>query len=340
LNKVKAIYKKILITIIIIAVIYMITRIKVLNDLINLLIISFVISYALKPIHKRMVIHGINKKFSALVLILCIFSLFLVSFIMLIPGIIKESLTISNSLTELRGITDSLYEDMKFLSNNKWIERVINNAYEKSNIIILNFFDKLFDNAIGFGEHFLSLAVVPVLVYYFLSEREKIWRKFFLLIPIGSRNIVKKICYDIDKVLSRYIVSQFILSFLIGALTFFVLFLLKVEYPLLLSILNSLFNIIPYFGPLFGAIPALLMALLTSPKVAIWVAVCLYGIQQVEGDIISPKITGDSVSIHPMIVILLLLLGGKIGGFFGMVLAVPVGVIIKILYEDLNYYLF
>lgn len=336
----KLIYKRILIILIIAAAIFAITRVAVLRDLAKLLLVSFVISYALKPIHKNLMAHGIKRSISAIILILSVISLFLVTIIILIPGIVKESLTINYLFEELRGITDSIYNSMKFVGNNSWIEGIINNTYEKANTIFLNSFDRLFDIILSFGEHLLSLAVVPVLVYYFLSEREKIWRIILLLIPVNSRNIVKRVFVDIDKVLSRYIVSQFLLCFLIGILTFLILLILKIEYPLLLSILNALFNIIPYFGPFFGAVPVLLMALLTSPKVAIWVAVCLYVIQQIEGDIISPKITGDSVSIHPMVVILLLLMGGKIGGFFGMVLAVPVGVMIKIIYEDLNYYLF
>ncbi|MDU4596838.1 MAG: AI-2E family transporter, partial [Clostridium sporogenes] len=73
---------------------------------------------------------------------------------------------------------------------------------------------------------------------------------------------------------------------------------------------------------------------------ALWALILLYSIQQIEGYILSPKITGDSVDMHPLTVILLLLIGGKIYGFVGMVLAIPIGVIMKIIYEDLNYYLF
>jgi len=82
------------------------------------------------------------------------------------------------------------------------------------------------------------------------------------------------------------------------------------------------------------------MALLNSPQTALWVAIWLYVIQQVEGDFISPKFIGDNISMHPLAVILILVIGGKVGGFFGMVLAVPVGVVVKVIYEDLNYYMF
>lgn len=114
----------------------------------------------------------------------------------------------------------------------------------------------------------------------------------------------------------------------------------SIKLPILLSLINGFFNIIPYFGPVIGSLPAILIAFTKSPKTALWALILLYSIQQIEGDILSPKITGDSVDMHPLTVILLLLIGGKIYGFLGMVLAIPIGVIMKIIYEDLNYYLF
>lgn len=115
---------------------------------------------------------------------------------------------------------------------------------------------------------------------------------------------------------------------------------MKIDFPIILSVLNAFFNIIPYFGPIFGAIPAIAIALIQSPEKALWTAVCLYVLQQIEGNILSPKVTADSISMHPLVVILLLIIGGEIAGFIGMVLAVPLGVIIKVMYEDLNYYMF
>ncbi len=112
----------------------------------------------------------------------------------------------------------------------------------------------------------------------------------------------------------------------------------KITYIIILD--KWIFNIIPYFGPVIGSLPAILIAFTKSPKTALWAFILLYFIQQIEGDILSPKITGDSVDMHPLTVILLLLIGGKIYGFVGMVLAIPIGVIMKIIYEDLNYYLF
>jgi predicted PurR-regulated permease PerM len=206
--------------------------------------------------------------------------------------------------------------------------------------MVIDIFNKIFSSILSLGENMLSLAVVPLVVYYFLADSDIIFNRTLVIFPSNSRNMIKRIIGDIDKILGRYIISQFVLCGIIGILTFIVLIALHVDFPIILSVLNALFNIIPYFGPLFGAIPAVLVALLFSTKTALWTAALLYIIQQIEGNIISPKITGDSVSMHPLVVIILLIVGGKLGGFLGMVLAVPIGVVIKIIYEDLNYYLF
>lgn len=72
----------------------------------------------------------------------------------------------------------------------------------------------------------------------------------------------------------------------------------------------------------------------------LWSAIAIFIIQQIEGNILSPKITGDSTNIHPLIIVILLLIGEKLGGFIGMILVIPMAVIIKVIYEDINYSLF
>lgn len=115
---------------------------------------------------------------------------------------------------------------------------------------------------------------------------------------------------------------------------------LKVDYPVILSVLNGFFNIIPYFGPIFGSVPAVLIALLKSPRSALYTVIWLYILQTVEGNLLSPKITGDSISMHPFFVIILLILGGRAGGIAGMVLSVPIGAAVLVIMDDINYYLF
>jgi predicted PurR-regulated permease PerM len=339
-NIMKKIYKNIILALLAVAIIYISIKSPVVKEVYYLLCISFIIAYSLRPIIIVMQNKGINRRIAAVLVISAAAALAIGAVVLVVPSLFKESLTISDTLSRIQIFVENLYERIKPLSSNKTVYVILDSVYTKTNGIMISLFNKVFNSILSMGENFLSLAVVPLVVYYFLADSDIIFNRTLLVFPARMRNMIKKIIADIDKMLGRYIISQFVLCAIIGVLTFIVLIVLRVDFPIILSVLNALFNIIPYFGPLFGALPAVLVALLISTKTALWTAALLYIIQQIEGNVISPKITGDSVSMHPLIVIILLIVGGKIGGFLGMVLAVPVGVIIKIIYEDLNYYMF
>ena len=102
-----------------------------------------------------------------------------------------------------------------------------------------------------------------------------------------------------------------------------------------IGLITGFADIIPYIGPFLGFIPAVIFALLKSPIKALWVIIIFTIIQQIESNIITPKVVGESVGIHPVTVILALIIGGGFFGVIGMILAVPVVGISKVLYSYL-----
>lgn len=321
-------------------ILYIFIKSSVMKELFSVILISFIVAYSIRPLVIILVNRNINKRLAVIIILGGFIFIALGSFVVIIPSIFKESLSISSSFGKVQLFIEGIYSKVKPLSNNKTIYIILDSIYTKFNSMFISLFDRILSSALSLGEHLLSLAVIPIVVYYFLADGVIIGNKLIVVFPSRARNIIRRILRDIDKILGRYILSQFLLCAIIGVLTFIVLLINKIQFPLILSLLNAFFNIIPYFGPIFGALPAVLVALLASPKAALYTAVWLYAIQQIEGNIISPKLTGESVSMHPLVVILLLIVGGKLGGFIGMVLAIPVGVMLKILYEDINYYLF
>ncbi|PRR77025.1 AI-2 transport protein TqsA [Clostridium liquoris] len=318
----------------------LIFRVKIVKDMIYLVFISFIVAYVLKPLNERLIKMGMNRRFSSVLLILMLILIFVLSITFLIPILFRESANISDAIYNIEMFINGFYEKVKPLSNNKFFYNLLQNIYGRINTTFDNAFNNAFERVLKLGENLLSFAIVPMIVYYFLADAKDISNRLFTLFPVKSRYIIRKIFRDIDKILGRYLATQVILSIIVGILTFIVLLVLKVDFPLILSVLNAFFNIIPYFGPLLGALPGVIVAFLKSPTIALWTAIWLYLIQQVEGNIISPKFIGDNISMHPLVVILILVIGGKLWGFFGMVLAVPIGVIIKVIYEDFNYYIF
>lgn len=313
---------------------------KQIKELFYILIVSFIISYSIRPIHIRLIRTGLRSKSSSFIIIGMIF-LFLISCItFLIPSIINESSNYSDAISGLQKFIEDIYKKLQPFGKNKILFTVINNISNKIEANSISFMEGIFSFAVNIGSNLISIAVIPIISYYFLADGSYIYKRIINILPLNWRQIAQKTANDIDKVMGKYIASQFLLSLIIGMLTFIVLIVYKIQFPVILSMLNAFLNIIPYFGPLFGAVPCILIALLKSPSAALWVGIWIYLIQQLEGNILQPKITGESINMHPVAVILLLLIGEKSGGILGMILAIPIGVIIKIVYEDINYYIF
>ena len=336
----RKLYITIVSIIIFVVIIFIAIRIPIVKQLINLVFISFIVSYILKPLYMLLIRKGVNKKAASALIIVGLLGVILLTFIVVIPSMFRESLHINKAISDLGNYLINANMKVKVLNTSKVMSSIINTIYQKSNTQILVIFNKIFDFIMGLGENILTYMVSPLIIYYFLCDSENMINKTLIVFPPESRNVVKKIIDDIDKVLGRYILSQLILCGIITIATFLILMFMKIDFPLILSLINGIFNIIPYFGPIFGVIPIILVAFLASPKTALYAALWLFALQQIEGSILSPKIIGESISMHPLTIILLLMIGGKVGGILGMILAVPLGVVIKVIYEDLNYYLF
>jgi predicted PurR-regulated permease PerM len=315
-------------------------RIPIIKQLINLVIISFVVAYILKPIYMVLINKGVNKKLASALIIVGLMGLIILTFVLIIPSIFSEGSTLNKSINDLGKYLARANSKIKILNKNKVISGIVDIVYGKANAQIIVILDKILNIIMSLSENLITYMVSPLIIYYFLCDSENMINKALIIFPPESRNVIKKIIEDIDKVLGKYIISQLILCGFISVATFFILIFLKVDFPLILALINGIFNIIPYFGPIFGVIPAIFIGLLISPKTALYVVLCFFVLQQIEGDILSPKIIGDSISMHPLTVIILLLIGGSVGGILGMILAVPLGVMIKVIYQDLNYYLF
>lgn len=333
-------------TIIILAILLFLTAIILylfndsIKEITNIIIASVILAYVLTPANKYIQNKlKINSCISSAGLILFIAGIFVTSIVMMVPALFEEMSNLGNTIDSITLFFEDLISRFK-LQSFPITNVIYNETLEKANVFILKFSENAIDNLMRLTNNIISLAVLPIIVYYFLSDGGHIYNKLLLILPTEKRTLTKKVLNDIDRVLARYISGQLLLSGLVGILTFISMIIFKVKFPLWVSILNAILNIIPYFGPVFGAIPAVIVAFLDSTSKGISITIAMFLIQQIEGNIFSPKITGDSTDMHPVVIIILLLIGDKFGGFLGMVLVIPAAVIIKVLYDDINYYLF
>lgn len=336
----KSLIIRIVILILLILAVVLYFNWSIFRDVVNIIVISGILAYVIKPLRDLLSDKWrTSKRISTLIVMLGICFLIVLLFSILIPKLMRE---MGNSVTIIDELSDYLNNiGEKIKSNDSSIAITI---YEELEVKLWGGIMALSHSAINwiinFTSNIVSIAIIPIVAYYFLSDGDSVSNKMYLLIPIEKRSITRKIVNDVNLLLERYIISQVMLSLATGVMCFILFLALDVKFALILSIINGVFNIVPYFGAFFGGIPAVLIAFVDSPVKALWVVIGILVIQQIEGNILAPKITADSTNIHPLIIIILLLIGEKAGGVAGMILAVPVGVILKVIYDDLNYYLF
>jgi predicted PurR-regulated permease PerM len=175
--------------------------------------------------------------------------------------------------------------------------------------------------------------LTPVLTFYLLRDYDGIVARMRDLIPRDREARVVEFFGEYDVLLSAYLRGQLTVALILGALTTTLLLIVQFPYAILLGSLAAVLSVVPYLGLVLSLIPALVIALISgSVLVSLLKVVLVYGgTQALEGAVISPRIVGESVGLHPVWVVLALSLGGFFFGFVGFLIAVPAAVGIKLL---------
>ncbi len=198
---------------------------------------------------------------------------------------------------------------------------------------------KLKDGAIGFLiaiKDFVIGFIVAIYLLYsketFAAQARKIVYAFF---PRGMSKTVLRISSKTNYTLSGFISGKLLDSLIIGILCFICMSIMKMEFTALISVIVGVTNIIPFFGPFFGAIPSAFLLLISAPKQVIPFVIFILILQQFDGNILGPKILGDSTGLTPFWVMFAIFVGGGLFGFAGMVLGVPVFAVIYALISEI-----
>ena len=177
-----------------------------------------------------------------------------------------------------------------------------------------------------------NILIGLIVMVYLLNLKKTLKLQFRkLLFAIFSKEKAKGIIEELQyvhKMFGGFILGKIIDSVIIGILTFFVLSIMKMPYTLLVSVIIGVTNVVPFFGPFVGAIPCIILIMLSSPLQALYFAIAILAIQQLDGNVIGPKILGDSTGLSSFWVLFSIILFGGLFGFVGMIIAVPLWAVI------------
>ncbi|WP_335869258.1 AI-2E family transporter [Bacillus sp. 2205SS5-2] len=205
------------------------------------------------------------------------------------------------------------------------LEEMIHGLEKWANSLV----DKLIRLLLSLLNKAFLIIIIPFVSFYLLKDIIKVKRFASKITPINWRKKASLFIHDLDESLGGYIRGQLLICFIIGALSFAAFWLIGINYPLILGLFVGFTNIIPYFGPIVGALPALVIASTMSVNMMVYVVLIIVVLQFLEGNILSPYIVGKSLHMHPLFIMGALVVGGELGGVLGLIVAVPFLAVIK-----------
>ena len=179
-----------------------------------------------------------------------------------------------------------------------------------------------------------TFFMILVLTFYFSVRKDGLRHVIYSVTPAKHQKYAISLFERIQDKLGLWIRGQLLLSGIIFAVTWIGLLILDVRYALVLALIAGITEVIPYVGPIIGAIPAVFLAFLQSPVKALFVVVLYLVIQQLEGSVIVPRVMQKTVGLNPVVVIIVILLGAKLAGVIGALLSIPVAVATMVIAKD------
>ena len=183
------------------------------------------------------------------------------------------------------------------------------------------------------------------MAFYLVIEEDAAKRLFRHLTPKKHQAYIVGLVNRMQEKLGHWLRGQLLLMLIVGLLTYVMLLVMGVEYPLVLGVFAGFAELVPYAGPIIAAIPAIVIAFVSSPVKAVIVALLYFGIQQLENTVLTPKIMQKSVGLNPVISLMVLLIGFHAAPLFGMpefvgaILAIPVTTVLSVGLRDVvDYY--
>lgn len=288
----------------------------------------------------------INKKarsLSILTVYLIVFILLIILINFIVPPIIQSITDLTNNFSYYYETAISKINELP--EDSFWKTEVITKVMQEienidiKQIINIEVLTEYAQGAVNFATKIFDIFVTIVVSIYILSSRTQILAFFRKLAGVifnkkAYKNL-NKYFHRTNEIFFHFLSSQFLDAIVVGILTSIAMSILGVKYAVLLGFMIGIFNLIPYIGAIIAVAIAGIITLLTGGlSQAIWMLVIVIILQQIDANIINPKIIGNSLKINPILVILSVTIGGAYFGIIGMFLAVPIIAVIKVLIED------
>lgn len=302
------------------------------------LIISGLLYYLLRPLVRGLVRFKIPKVIAILIIYLFAIGFFVFLAFWFGPMLYSQFLSLVNGMP---GLINQLSYQLNNFQNSELFTKLNLNGISYMDFTT-RFSKNLSSMATSVGNNVLNIiqsvtgtvliiVTVPFILFYLLKDGERMSHGIMKLIPAEHREKARVILTDMDQALSGYIQGQMIVLLFDFVFIYIWYLIIGLNYSLVLALVILFTNVIPFIGSFIATVPAVIVAFIQNPILAVYVIVGVTVVQQIEGNVISPLVMGRKLDVHPLTIICLLLVAGNLAGIIGMLLAIPVYAVCKVI---------
>lgn len=343
-------------------------KFPILGYTLSSVIIAIIFAYIIDPIVNYLERKGVKRQFGVIIVYISAILIFGILIVSVIPKTINE---ISNLLTSLPAMVDTLIREVNNFASNVFakfnielpenfinvyketnpkvngdvetpqivsdildsIKATINDLIVKAQGSLMGSLSNVLSKLYGFLTSAFRLVLIIIFSFYFSVDKDRFMHRVKKAIPNKYRDDISYLTSNIDTALQQFIRGRMLMAIFVGLLTMAYLLVLRVDFAIIIGLITCVADIIPYIGPFLGCAPAVLFAFMDSPMKALWVLILFVIVQWVENNILAPKLIGDSTGLNPLVILISIIIGGGIFGVWGMVISVPLTSIIFILVD-------
>jgi predicted PurR-regulated permease PerM len=314
----------------VVAVVLALSFLWVVRDIVAVILLALVLASAMEPMVDYLSRHKIPRSVSVLGAYFIVIALVSGIATLMAPVVVDQFQVLQENLPQYAIEVQAKYPNLTALFGGADISTVVNKLFSGGEGT-----DVIFARTVGLFNGLFAVITVLVISFYLVAADRGMKKFIHDLVPTSQQPVVMNLIEKVQHKMGLWVVGQIILSFFIFALTYIGLSILGIKYALFLALIAGLLEVVPYVGPFLSAVPAVFFALIQSPALVIGVIILYIIIQKTEGYVLVPKVMEKTVGTSPLVVLLALLIGFKLAGIIGLLLAVPIAGAITVVIHEL-----
>ena len=298
---------------------------------------ALMLAYFFDPLYRYLIHKKVPKVLAIIIVFGIIIALLILTIVFLIPSVINQ---LNVLYKEIPNFIEN-YQNL-ILSIKPQLSKFINPADVE--ILLKENLSELQKGILGFSQSIIiylsnivssvtfGIVIIPLILFYLMRDMFIFKENLYIFVSKENKKEFKEVLEEIDHIVSGFIRGRIIVCFIVGTLIGIGLYFLNLKFALIIGIVSGVFNFIPYLGPIVGVVLALIFALGQPWWILLMIVVLFILVNQLEAIYLNPNILGKELGLHPLTVILSMLICGLLLGILGVLVAVPLAAILKVLF--------